>query len=149
MGKSKGFLRSWIPAGLVLVLIFSLTLQSPEGTSRLSKWVQEFLLSLFGQGTAPAWLYDMHWVRSYAHIPLYFTLSLSVYAAFQASLPKEGLLKVAAFAFLLSSLVGLFDEFIKIFLPMREFDIVDLGIDVAASVVGAGVGAVVNHASKR
>ncbi len=147
--KDKKTIWAWLPVGVMLTVIFSLTLQSPEGTSHLSKWVQDFLLSLFDEGAAPVWLYDMHWVRSYAHIPLYFALSLSVYMAFRASLPKDKWMRVAVFAFLLSSLVGLFDEFIKIFLPRREFDIVDLGIDVLASVVGAGVGAIASCVLRR
>jgi VanZ family protein len=130
---------------LVLVIIFSLTLQSPAGTSELSKSVQDFLLSFFDEGQAPAWLYDMHWVRSYAHIPLYFALSLSLYMAFRASLLKDRLLRAAILAFLLSSLVGLFDEFIMIFLPMREFDAVDWGLDVLASFIGTGVGMIMKR----
>ena len=142
--KKKAILN-WVPVGLMLFVIFSLTFQSPAGTSELSKWFQEFLLGLFGEGNAPAWLYDMHWVRSYAHIPLYFALSLSLYMALRASLPEGRLVKAMVLAILFSSLVGLFDESIKEFLPMREFDIVDWGLDVAASVVGAGVGAVVRR----
>ena len=142
--KNRKTIWAWLPVGVMLTVIFSLTLQSPEGTSHLSKWVQEFLLNLFDKGAAPAWLYDMHWVRSYAHIPLYFALSLTVYTSFRVSLSKESFVKVAVFAFLLSSLVGLFDEAIKMFLPMREFDIVDWGLDVAASVLGAGVGMISN-----
>ena len=152
--KDKKTIWAWLPVGVMLTVIFSLTLQSPEGTSHLSKWVQEFLLNLFDKGAAPAWLYDMHWVRSYAHIPLYFALSLTVYLALRASFAEEkpdfkGTMFLALLAAAVSSLVGLLDEFIKMFLPMREFDIVDLGIDVLASIVGAGVGAAVNYAFRR
>ena len=104
---SKKILRSWIPVGLVLIVIFSLTLQSPEGTIHLSKWVQDFLLSLFDEGAAPAWLYDMHWVRSYAHIPLYFALSLTLYAALSASLVEgKPTFNRAAFLALLAAAVS-------------------------------------------
>ena len=152
--KDKKTILAWLPVGVMLTVIFSLTLQSPEGTSHLSKWVQDFLLSLFDEGVAPAWLYDMHWVRSYAHIPLYFALALTVYLALSASFAdgkpafkRAALLALPAAA--VSSLVGLFDEFIKMFLPMREFDGVDLGIDVMASVVGAGVGAGIRALTSR
>jgi VanZ family protein len=137
----KKILLSWLPVGVMLIVIFALTLQSPSGTSRLSQWVQDFLLSLFDEGQAPVWVYNMHWVRSFAHIPLYFTLSLAFYVAFRASAGNMSLIKTAMLAVLSSSLVGLFDEFIKIFLPMREFDFVDWGIDVLASVIGVGMGA--------
>lgn len=140
MTFKKKILLSWLPVGVMLIVIFSLTFQSPSGTSRLSKWVQEFLLSLFEEGQAPAWLYSMHWVRSFAHIPLYFMLSLAFYVAFRASSGNMSGVKTVILAALSSSLVGLFDEFIKIFLPLREFDPVDWGLDVLASGMGAGAG---------
>ena len=147
-------ISAWLPVGVMLTVIFSLTLQSPEGTLHLSGWVQEFLLSLFDKGSAPAWLYDMHWVRSYAHIPLYFALSLTLYLALSASFAERKpafkmAMLLALLAAVISSLVGLFDEFIKMFLPMREFDIVDWGIDILASLVGAGAGAVAKHLYKK
>lgn len=140
----KKILWSWLPVGVMVFVIFALTLQSPSGTSRLSKWVQEFLLSLFDMGQAPVWVYNMHWVRSFAHIPLYFTLSLAFYVALRASVGNRSLVRTAMLAALFSSLVGLLDEFVKIFLPSREFDLVDWGIDVLASIIGAGAGAAVS-----
>ena len=154
MPDKKKMLLTWLPVGVMLIVIFSLTLQSPSGTSQLSRWVQDFLLSLFEKGKAPAWIYNMHWVRSYAHIPLYFALSLALYMACRASfVPKWPTMRetigLALLAAAVSSLIGLLDEFIKIFLPMREFDVVDWGIDVLASVIGAGMGAGIDSLYRR
>ena len=142
--KNRSFclLWSWLPVTLVLLVILSLTLQSPSGTFHLSRWVQEVLLSLFGGGSAPRWVYDMRWLRSCAHLPLYFALAASLYCAWGATLEpvRWGMGKLwlpFLLAAALSSLFGLLDECFKIFLPPRHFDLCDLGLDVVGSVAGA------------
>lgn len=80
----------------------------------------------------------MHWVRSYAHIPLYCALALTLYPAFKVTLHRgiawAGLLAISA-----GAAVGLLDETVKIFIPGREFDLVDWGLDIIAVVAGVGI----------
>ena len=127
---------AWGLAALVLLTIFALTLQTPSQTMAESSRVQEWLIEFFERmGHAPAWIYDMHEVRSRAHIPEYFALAAALFIALRSSAARPGV--CAALSFLISSLTGLLDETLKIFLPTREFDARDLLFDVIGSFAAA------------
>lgn len=114
-----------------LLLILCLTLQTPEQTWSLTRAVQSFLLRLFPNGTAPAWITDGKQLRHAAHIPEYFLLGLALCSVLKDR--RHGLLLAIFFGIL----IGLADETLKFFLPTREFSLPDLifdaiGISLAA-----------------
>ena len=112
-----------LPLLVVILLILYLTLQSPGQTWALTHAVQNLLLRMFPEGTAPNWITDGNLLRHTAHIPEYFLLGLALCAAFADQ--KHGLL----LALLLGILAGLTDETLKIFLPTREFSLPDFTFD--------------------
>ena len=129
---------AWGLAALVLLTIFALTLQTPSQTMAESSRVQEWLIEFFERmGHAPAWIYDMHEVRSRAHIPEYFALAAALFLALRSSTARLRL--SAALSFIISSLTGLLDETLKIFLPTREFDGRDFLFDVLGSFAAAAL----------
>ena len=115
-------------------VIFFLTFQSRPDTSELSGKFQSILASLFGYENIPAWVESMMFLRTFAHVPLYFFLGVSAFASFY--LYGLSLRRTVMIAVLLSASAGLLDESIKIYIPGREFDLVDWVLDVAGSLCG-------------
>lgn len=114
--------------------IFFLTFQSQPDTSEISRKFQRLLMSFYGKGNIPAWVKNMTFLRTFAHVPLYFFLSVSAYSSFWLYGVKFR--RSLMISLLLSVCVGLFDEMIKIFIPGREFDIVDWTFDIAGIIAG-------------
>ena len=129
--------KSLLPFAFTLFavfIIFFLTFQSKPDTSELSGKFQGILASLFGYENIPAWVESMMFLRAFAHIPLYLFLGISSFTSFR--LYGLNLRHTVVLAFLLSSCVGLADECIKIYIPGREFDLVDWVLDVAGIIAG-------------
>lgn len=114
--------------------IFFLTFQSQPDTSEISRKFQRLLMSFYDRGNIPAWVKNMTFLRTFAHVPLYFFLSVSAYSSFWLYGVKFR--RSLMISLLLSVCVGLFDEMIKIFIPGREFDIVDWTFDIAGIIAG-------------
>ena len=108
---------------IVLVSILLLTLQDPEGTVRLSETIRLQLEKIGFQS-------DFHSFRSNAHLPVYFILGI-VLGLFGRSCGWRWWIVAA-----LGCGFGLLDEGIKVLLPTREFDAVDLLKDW----IGIGLG---------
>lgn len=102
----------------VILLILFLTFQDAAGTVKLSEGFRLWL-EQFGYHTDP------QSIRSNAHLVLYFVfgLALTLYGRAYGWKCWQILL--------IGCLVGLLDESIKLFLPTREFDMVDLIKDYA------------------
>ncbi len=109
-----------IPALIVIALIFYLTFQTPSQTMRMSEGFRAWLANKLGivMGSSD--------VRSNAHLPEYFALgfTLCLWLGWKKSL-------------WVGSLIGLIDETIKIILPTRHFDLIDLIKDIIG--VAAGI----------
>ncbi len=112
-----------LPLLVIVLLILYLTLQTPEQTWALTHAIQNFLLRLFPDGTAPNWITDGKLLRHAAHIPEYFLLGLALCVVFADK--KNSLLLTLT----LGLLIGLCDESLKILLPTREFSLPDLTLD--------------------
>lgn len=108
---------------VVLVSILLLTLQDPEGTVRLSETLRLQFEKLGFHS-------DSHSFRSNAHLPVYFFLGV-VLSLFGRVCGWRWWIVVA-----LGCGFGLLDEGIKVLLPTREFDAVDLVKDW----IGIGLG---------
>lgn len=125
------FERRWwtikriIPILLILSFIAFFTLQSSEGTIRLTFGMHSLGRTIFPNATG-RWTMDMHWFRTLLHLPLYFLLGCAVEYSLSHFWKAVGI----------CSLVALADETLKIFLPTREFQAVDLGMDAIGFLIG-------------
>ncbi len=111
---------------LAVSMILFFTFQDAEGTTRLSESVRQWLGN-HGIELEP------HALRSNVHILEYFLLGIAGLAFGES----RGW-KVLTSAILCCG-IGLMDEVIKIWIPTREFDVVDLikdwiGIGIAAAI---------------
>ena len=111
----------------ILALNLFLTLQSPQGTVRLSEGLRLWL-EQFGYFT------DFHSFRSNAHLVMFFVFGV-IWSLFGRKCGWRWWVILLA-----GCCVGLIDESIKVVLPTREFDVVDLiknwiGVAVAVGLV--------------
>ena len=118
---------------LVIAAIFFLTFQSEPDTLQISDKIRHILMGFYG-ANVPLWVKNMHIIRAFGHIPLYFFLA--VVSFISCSLYGLDIRKSALTALLISVFIGLSDEMIKIFIPSREFDIIDWVLDIAGSLAG-------------
>lgn len=112
-----------IAAALTILL---LTLQDAAGTVKLSEGLRMWL-ERFGLKS------DFHSIRSNAHLVLYFIFGL-ILTLFGREYGWSWWMILAVGAG-----IGLIDESIKVLLPTREFDVVDLIKDWAGVAVAAGL----------
>ena len=118
-----------------VVVILLLTLQDAAGTVKLSEglrlWLERFGLKS-----------DFHSFRSNAHLVLYFLFGI-VLCLYGRECGWRWWVVLAV-----GCCVGLIDEGIKVLLPTREFDFVDLVKDWVGEAVGTGVVAISQHRKK-
>ena len=112
---------------LAVAMVLFFTFQDAEGTTRLSESVRQWL-EKYGI------IAESHALRSNIHILEYFIVGLAVFA-FGASRGWK-----VATSLLVCGAIALLDESIKVLLPTREFDVVDLikdwvGVAVAMLVI--------------
>lgn len=98
---------------LAILMVLFFTFQEPEQSRDLSEVVRTWLEN---QGMK----IESHALRSNVHILEYFVLGLAVLAFGSSRGWKLGT------CILLGCLIGLIDEGIKVLLPTREFDAIDL-----------------------
>ena len=117
---------------LALLMVLFFTFQTAEGTTSLSETVRMWLEN---QGL----MIEAHALRSNIHILEYFILGLAV-LAFGVSRGWK-----LSTCVIIGCLIGLIDEGIKVLLPTREFDVVDLVKDWVGVVVAVGMIALKNR----
>ena len=103
---------------LALIGLFTLTLQTPEQTTGLSEWLRGLLISIGFHS-------DPHGIRSDIHIPMFFVVGV-VIIMFGKAMHWRTWISVCV-----GCAIGVIDECLKIFLPTREFEWIDLGKDFA------------------
>ena len=113
-------------AGIIGVVLFT-TFQDPEGTVRLSEGIRLWLekLGLYS---------DFHSFRSNAHLPLFFVFGLVLSLFGRENKWPCWMILLIGCGF------GLLDEGVKVLIPTREFDVIDLiknwiGVAIALFVV--------------
>lgn len=111
---------------LAILMVLFFTFQDAEGTTRLSESVRQWFE---GYGIKA----ESHALRSNIHILEYFIVGLAV-LAFGASRGWK-----VETCILVCAGIALLDESIKVLLPTREFDVVDLIKDWAGVAVAAGL----------
>ncbi len=126
---------AFIPVVIVAVIILLLTLQSAEGTVGLSEGFRNWLVSVcnrFGWDTFRGWIDSPVAIRRLGHVIEYFALGVA--AAISVRKKK--------FALLLCMCISVADQVIKIYVPGRHFDLLDLPFDAAGYIGGILFGAV-------
>ena len=131
-------MKKSIPVVIAVLLILVLTLLSPADSMKLSESLQKFGIDLLHPAPDTRWVNDIHWFRSLLHVPLYLLLGVAV-----ALWQKKFWSSVA-----ICAEIGLLDETLKIFLPIRHFEARDLLFDAAGFIVGIGLVLIVRRASK-
>lgn len=123
---------------LVVLIIFLLTLQGPDGTIAISVDAQGLLTRIIRFLTGnESWQISVHDVRRLAHVPEYGLLGLVVCIGLNRITGRiwRSAMLTPAFCFVISFT----DQIIKWMLPTRHFDASDLVLDV----VGYGVATLV------
>lgn len=111
---------------LAVAMVLFFTFQDAEGTTRLSESVRQWLEN---RGLR----IESHALRSNIHILEYFIVGLAV-LAFGASRGWTVVISV-----IVCGAIALLDESIKVLLPTREFDVVDLIKDWVGVAVAIGI----------
>lgn len=112
--------------------MFFLTFQSAEGTVLLSKSVRSFLGKLGIEVGSKA-------LRHLVHVPLYFLLAVVVMLC-----GRVIGLGLSSSVFICLA-IGFVDELVKFPLPTREFDPLDLILDVVGIMMAAGMAGLVGR----
>jgi VanZ family protein len=141
-------LKAWIAAILWLGLIVfeSSNLASSANTSRL---LYPLLHFLFGMDLAQfaGWHF---YIRKTGHFVGYFTLSLLLFRAWQATIPIPGRrwsIEWSRIAFFMTSLVASLDEWHQSYLPSRTGTLRDVVLDSSAGLIAQIVLFAFLHAS--
>ena len=127
-------IASFMPVVLCMAVILLMTFQPVQANWALSEKFQHILIAFFGHGNVPAWFYDINMLRTLIHIFMYIPIGMSVYYALMCHSVPVG--KAAFAALVIASALGLVEEAIKMFLPAKEFDIIDWIFDVVGISVG-------------
>lgn len=132
--------RYWIVSIALLIgllasiaVVFILTEQDPQETSSLSNAVL-YVLYLLARPFKSEWSYsDYIWsswlVRKLAHTVEFFVIGLFTAAVSIVWSRRDDRRRSFRSAFGLSVAASLFDQSHKLFVPGREFDVVDLAFD--------------------
>ena len=114
-----------------------MTTQKISDNARISEGFRKLLIDLYerlGLDSSNAWWNGHLSVRRLGHILEYGLLGIASGIAFIDS-QKRGVLKAIG----LCQVISVLDQVIKIFVPVRHFDIVDIGFDLIGAVIGIGI----------
>lgn len=140
----------WIPAFVVLGFIIFFNFQSPVSTIRQTQVVQKHLvnitLAVNKDAVNSTWILNKQIIRKGAHFIEYFCLGSCVSIAAMATIRLKH--KIGC-SILLCCIISICDQILKIFLPTREFDCVDLIIDFGGYFVGVLVATLLYEGLKR
>ena len=131
----KRFIR-FIPIVVAVLIIASLTLQYTPKNVEMS---ERFRLALFtlcqklGLDSSNAWWNTGTGIRKLGHVMEYSLLGLaSGIAFFDSHRVVKGIVMSLAFCIAISVV----DQVVKVFVPIRHFDVTDIPFDVIGSVAG-------------
>lgn len=116
----------------VLALNLFLTLQSQEGTVRLSEGVRHWVERI-------GYYSDYHSFRSNAHIIIFFVVGIALGLFGNQAKWKTWQIII------IGCCIGLLDESLKVFLPTREFDLIDLVKDCIGIIAATGLLAILSR----
>ena len=128
----KKYIR-FIPIAVVVAGILFLTTQNISDNAKLSEGLRAALVRVYdmlGLDSTNAWWNDRLAVRRLGHILEYGALGIVSSIAFDSR--KWSVLTAISLCLVISVL----DQTVKIFVPVRHFDIVDIGFDLIGAVAG-------------
>lgn len=128
-------------------MILFLTTQNIQDNARISEGVREKLIGVYeriGLDSSIAWWNDKLAVRRLGHIIEYGLLGIGSGIAFYDS-HRGSVVK----SVILCLIISILDQIIKIFVPVRHFDVIDIGFDVVGAVIGIGITVVIMRLMKR
>ena len=128
----KRYIR-FIPIAVVVAGILFLTTQNISDNAKLSEGLRAALVRVYdmlGLDSTNAWWNDRLAVRRLGHILEYGALGIVSSIAFDSR--KWSVLTAISLCLVISVL----DQTVKIFVPVRHFDIVDIGFDLIGAVAG-------------
>ena len=136
----KKYIR-FIPIALAVGLIMSLTLMNTPKNVEMSEQFRQFLMKLCekaGLGTN-AWWNSSTGIRKLGHVIEYGLLGVGSAIAISRK----------RWSIVLCMVVSVFDQVIKIFVPIRHFDWTDIPFDIVGSLIGIGIVSLIERFFKR
>ena len=124
----KIIIRS-VPLVLALILIFGLTVQNTGDNVYFSEQCRAYAVKIAGHldiDTQNAWWNTPAHFRKIGHVIEYCILGMGLYFA----------LRMPIVCIILCTGVSILDQYIKMHVPLRHFDITDIPFDVAGGVIG-------------
>lgn len=140
MSKFK-YLLSWVPAIIIMIIIFNFSAKAADDSSRTSSGITDKVVKIVEEVTGDEIIsgspqYDkIHvFIRKCGHFSEYMALGFTLVLPFAILIDKRYMV------FLLCQLSASFyactDEFHQIFVPGRDGNFIDVGIDSAGALVG-------------
>lgn len=129
-------------------MILFLTTQNIQDNAKISEGFREGLVEVYerlGMDSGNAWWNDKLAVRRLGHILEYGLLGIASVIVFFIDSHRFSVVK----AVMLCLTISFLDQIIKIFVPVRHFDIVDIGFDLIGAVIGIGIAAGIIRLFKR
>ena len=124
----KLIIRS-VPLVLALIIIFGLTVQNTGDNVNFSERCRAYAVKIaehLNIDTQNAWWNTPAHFRKIGHVIEYFILGMGLYFA----------LRMPILSIILCTGVSILDQYIKMHVPFRHFDITDIPFDVAGGVIG-------------
>ena len=125
----KKYVIRFIPLVFAIVLVIGLTLQKTEDNVQLSEKyrikIGSFLIDK-GVEIENSWWNTPSHFRKLAHTIEYFVFGIAIFIA----------IKRFWYCFFLSLLMSILDQIVKIYVPIRHFDITDIPFDVTGGICG-------------
>lgn len=128
----KKIVISWIAVAFIVGIIFYLTCQDSNTSLKISTQLQNIIVETTNRTETTnlkKWEYNRQYFRRIAHIAEYFLLGFFSYNAWNKTLfQKKAYFRICV-TLLECFLVSAIDQIVKGFLPMREFDALDMLYD--------------------
>ncbi len=132
----------WTASFLWMILIYSLSSQNGAETASLSSGIATITTEIVYENPEPLQYDAMHTtIRSLAHVGLFFILGILVHSANLVTIKRNILAGASSLGILV--IFGYLDEWHKLFIEGRHFDLGEVGINVLSGVSGIAVVAVV------
>jgi len=135
---------TWIPAAIVMIIIFAFSAKPAEHSNDSSKIIAEQILNVYENITNNEYEYNVrerlidkinHYVRKSAHFLEYALLGFCI--CFHLTIIKITGLKQFLYATALSALYASSDEIHQYFVPGRSCQLTDILLDSCGAATGA------------
>ena len=139
----------YIPIAVVIAGILLLTTQNIHDNAILSEGFRRMLVKIYdwlGFDSSSAWWNDQLAVRRLGHVIEYGLLGVSCAIAFWN---RDHKIKSMVKAQLICLAVSVIDQCVKMFVPVRHFDVIDIGFDAVGAIIGVLIVTVIGNIKNR